>query len=73
MENSMNNNHSDTKHMFIMALACILPLALIFLLPFFGISGAWVNTGAIALMVFLHLFMMKDHLFCNKGNKGGAK
>ena len=53
--------HNSANHMLIMALACFVPLALIFALSLFGISGRWMNFGAIALMVGLHFFMMKDH------------
>ena len=71
MSNQEHTN-SERRHMIIMILACVVPVAMIFGLSFFGISGAWVNAGAIALMVFLHIFMMKDHFLCNKKNKGGA-
>ena len=53
--------------MVMMALACVIPLAIIIALPLFGISSKWTTIGAIGLMIFLHIFMMKD-LF-----KGGAK
>ena len=60
MDHEEKNNHG-MNHMFMMALACIIPLAIMFMLPFFGIYSKWTNIGAIGLMVFLHIIMMKDH------------
>ena len=63
--------HSSMKHIVIMVLACVIPLAIIIALQFFGISNIWISIGAIGLMIVLHLFMMKDH-FSNY-HKGGVK
>jgi len=65
--NHEEKNHHGMRHMIMMALACIIPLAIIVALPFFGISSKWITIGAIGLMIFLHVLMMKDHF------KGGAK
>ena len=51
------------KHMIMMALACIIPLAIIFILSFLDISNKWINGGVIVLMVILHVMMMKYHFF----------
>ena len=66
MNREEKNNHG-MKHMIMMALACVIPLVLIFMLPFFGISSKWTSVGAIGLMIFLHVLMMKDHF------KGGGR
>jgi len=47
--------------MFGMILACVIPLLLIFLLPFFGIRSNYTIFIAMILMVVIHLFMMKGH------------
>ena len=73
MNHKKENNH-NTRHMIMMILACAIPLSIIFILQFFGISSKWTNIGAIGLMIFLHIFMMKDHFLEKpKKNKGGAK
>lgn len=50
----------DPKHLWLMVLACAVPLLLVFVLPLFGFRGnlAWI---AIGLMVLLHVWMMKGH------------
>lgn len=52
--------HGEGHSMWLMVLACAIPLLIIFLLPVFGISAnyTWV---AIILMFALHLFMMGGH------------
>jgi len=65
------DKHPNMKHMFIMVLACVIPLAIIIVLQFFGISNIWISTGAIALMILLHFLMMKDHF--SYPHKGGVK
>ena len=71
----MTHEEKDThnmKHTIMMALACIIPFAIILVLPFFGISSKWTTFGAIGLMIFLHVLMMKNH-FSSDNNKGGIK
>jgi len=65
--NQAGKDDNGIKHMVFMVLACIIPLAIIILLSIFGISSKWTTIGAIALMVFLHVFMMKNHF--NGGKK----
>ena len=67
MVNKEENN--NTKHMIMMTLACIIPLAIIFVLPFFGISSKWATGLAVALMVFLHILMIRHHSPKNKEHK----
>jgi len=64
----MNHEKKEkgTRHIIFMVLACVVPLTIIFMLPFFGISGKWTTTGSIVLMIFLHVLIMKDHF---KGEK----
>ena len=71
MANEEKDNHS-IRHMIMMALACIIPFVIILILPFFGISSKWTTFGAIGLMIFLHILVMKNH-FSDKNNKGGIK
>jgi len=59
--NHERKNNQGMKHMILMALACIVPLAIILVVPFFGISSKRTTIGAIGLMIFLHLLMMKNH------------
>tara|TARA_B100000508_G_scaffold4874_3_gene3884 strand:+ start:2908 stop:3135 length:228 start_codon:yes stop_codon:yes gene_type:complete len=61
-----NQNNKSNKHMLIMMAVCC--LVLIALILFFGIggltlglSGNWVIGGALLLMVAVHIFMMKGH------------
>jgi len=63
-------HRENLKHMLMMILACLLPLIIIFLLPFFGISNKWGAGLAIALMVFLHILMIKYHSPNKKEHKG---
>ena len=63
--------HPNMKHMIIMVLACVIPLAIIIVLQSFGISNIWISIGAIGLMIILHLLMMKDHFSYH--HKGGVK
>ena len=72
MNHEKGNNHGMSQ-MVVMALACTVPLAIIVVLSFFGISSKWITIGAIGLMVFLHVLMMKDHFSGNYKNKGGRK
>ena len=62
-EDHMLENHS--KHMWTMALACGGALLLILVLPFFGISKNYTAGIAIAVMIILHVWMMKGHLYHN--------
>ena len=64
--------YNNIRHMIVMASACIVPLAIIFALPFFGINTKWTIIGALGLMIFLHALMMKEH-FLGYKQKGGAK
>jgi len=57
-EKSVNHN----SHMLKMALACIIPLLLIILLPLFGFPKGFSSSLAIGLMILLHFWMIKGHL-----------
>jgi len=50
------------KHLLMMIAACVVPLALIFVLPLFGVSGGVTLFVFIVLMFGGHLFMMKGHM-----------
>lgn len=65
--------HSNAKHMALMSLACIVPLAILVALHFFGISGKWITGGVFVLMIFLHMLMMTDHSSHCKKDKGRKK
>jgi low affinity Fe/Cu permease len=56
----MEHNHS--KHMWLMVVACIGALLLLLVLPLIGLSKNWSVGISIAVMVGLHLLMMKGHL-----------
>ena len=66
MNHREKNNHG-MRHMIMMALACIIPLAIILVLPIFGVFSKWTIIGAMGLMVSLHVLTMKNHF------KGGEK
>ncbi|MBS3082048.1 hypothetical protein J4416_03915 [Candidatus Pacearchaeota archaeon] len=66
--------HNHSNHMWMMILACGGALFIILVFPFLGLSKNWVAGIAIAVMVVLHLWMMKGHSSHNnsehKGHKG---
>ncbi len=68
-----DKNHNSLKHMVLMILACVVPLALIFLLPIFGISSKWTIAGSVGLMIILHIWVMKDCFPSNHESKSGSK
>ena len=69
----MSHNHSN--HMWMMAIACGGALLLLLVLP--GLSKNWSVGISIAVMVGLHLWMMRGHSDHSptehKEHKGGAK
>ena len=71
----MSHNHSN--HMWMMALACGGALLLILVLPLIGLSKNWSVGISIAVMVGLHLWMMRGHSEHShaehKEHKGGTK
>ncbi len=56
---SCGDGKHPKSHMIIMALACIVPIAIIIILPIIGIQSKWVNFGAITLMIAGHVWMLK--------------
>ena len=71
----MSHNHSN--HMWLMAIACGGALLLLLVLPLIGLSKNWSVGISIAVMVGLHLWMMRGHSDHShtehKEHKGGAK
>lgn len=67
------NEHRPARHAILMALACLIPLALLLVLPLFGISGTWTTVGVIVLMVVLHAVVMKEHFLGTHNNHKGGK
>lgn len=61
--------HNHKNHMWMMAISCGGALLLILLLPFFGVSKNLSSWIAIAVMVILHLWMMKGHSSHNNHEK----
>lgn len=59
-------NHKN--HAWIMAIGCLIPLALVIALSYFGVVGNWLWFVVIATMVGAHLYMMKGY---NHKNHGG--
>ena len=59
LQKRMKDNH--TSHMWLMALACGGALLLILVLPLLGLSKNWSVGIAIAVMIGLHLWMMRGH------------
>ncbi|MCL7489683.1 MAG: hypothetical protein M8357_16065 [Desulfobulbaceae bacterium] len=58
------------NHSLKMVIGCLVPLLLIFLLPYFGITEGW---GVFLFIVFMfgcHLFMMGGHGDDDHQNKG---
>ena len=51
----------NTRHMWMMALACGGALLLILVLPFFGLSKNWSVGISVVVMVGLHLWTMRGH------------
>lgn len=60
------------NHSLKMLIGCLVPLLLIFLLPYFGITEGWGMFLFIVLMFGCHLFMMGGHGdYDDHQNKGG--
>ncbi len=54
------NGHSGNRHMMIMVLCCLIPLAAVFLVSVMGISLNSIGTAALVLLCpLLHIFMMR--------------
>ena len=51
----------NSNHMWMMIVICGGAFLLIIVLPFLGISKNWSAGIAVAVMVGLHLLMMRDH------------
>jgi nicotinamide riboside transporter PnuC len=66
---------NNFKHMIMMILICIIPLAIIIVLAFFGFSNKWTTGGAFVLMIISHIWMMRGHSNHNqhKEHNGGVK
>ncbi len=58
------------KHKWWMAVACIIPLMLIFILPAFGITGSLPVLLLLVGCFVMHMFMMHGH--DNDDNDGGG-
>jgi len=71
----MSHNHSN--HMWMMVIACGGAILLLLVLPLIGLSKNWSVGISIAVMVGLHLWMMRghsDHKHTeHKEHEGGAK
>ncbi len=69
--------HDNTSHMWLMFLSCGGAFLLILVLPLFGLSKNWSVGIAIAVMIGLHLWMMRGHSNHshpeNKKHNGGKK
>jgi hypothetical protein len=59
------------KHGFLHIFGCLIPIALIFILPAFGFSSGATFTVFIILMFACHLFMMGGHSHGSHGHRGG--
>ena len=71
IKNSLGNHMS---HMWLMVFACGGALLLILVLPLFGISKNFSAGIAFAVMIGLHLLMMRSHSGHNHNRlKGGDK
>lgn len=57
------------KHGFWMMAACILPLALVFVLPALGVSGDYSVLLLLGGCFVMHLLMMRGH---DRNGKGGG-
>jgi hypothetical protein len=49
------------NHTLKMLIGCLVPLALIFILPLFGVGSGLTLTAFIVLMFFCHVMMMGGH------------
>lgn len=59
------------SHSIRMLIGCLLPLALIFVLPLFGVSSGITLLVFIGLMFMCHLMMMGGHGHGSHGTHGG--
>jgi len=53
--------HNPSSHIWMMALACGGALLLILVLPLLGLSKNWSVGISLAVMIGLHLWMMRDN------------
>lgn len=63
------------RHLLIMLLCCAVPLALIFALPYLGLtlsSSGWFVL-AVLICPLMHLFMMRSHNHHDKAEGGETK
>lgn len=61
------------SHTIRMLIGCLLPLALIFVLPFFGVDSGVTLLVFIALMFMCHLMMMGGHGHSGHTGHGAGK
>ncbi len=59
-----------SKHTAIMALCCLLPLAILAVLWAVGLSGSYLIFGVMLLCPLLHVFMMRG-MHKDSGDSGG--
>lgn len=60
------------SHMARMLIGCLLPLALIFVLPLFGVGSGLTLLVFFGLMFMCHLMMMGGHGHGTSGSHGGC-
>ncbi len=61
------HDHSGNKHMTIMLLCCLIPLAAVFAVSVLGISLSGLGTVALVLLCpLLHIFMMRGMMGHNR-------
>ena len=65
--------HDHSSHKWLMILACGGALLLIFVLPLFGLSKNWSAGISVAVMIGLHLWMMRGHSGHNHKEIRGCK
>ena len=69
METKRAEQKGMSKHTLIMALCCLIPLAILGVLWTIGVSGSYLILGVILLCPLLHIFMMRG---MHKGSDEGG-
>ena len=57
------------NHWLWMLLACVAPILLIFLLPFFGVTSDLTFAAFLVVFFVAHLFMMRGHSHSHSGHR----
>jgi Na+-translocating ferredoxin:NAD+ oxidoreductase RnfD subunit len=67
-----SHEHNSTRHLVLMVLCCLVPLAAIAALAFFGVSSGLLYFGVMLLCPAMHFLMMGNHSRHGKAESAGG-